>query len=200
MPSDKHVVTAADVAELFREAKAPVVPEGKLRDLADAMTMMAARYLYARQKIPPKPETLWQEAQHAADKLRVAVQKIIVGHTVWAEFFRQTGSLDRAVEQEAEVERLKRFLDELPDFVPPVPKGPLWPDPKTGKRPTTWHSEAELLLRLYRESVDPNAGASRMGPAVRFVDRVPAGGVGARGRSCSPAGLAGYVRRPRRAA
>jgi hypothetical protein len=31
-------------------------------------------------------------------------------------------------------------------------------------------------------------------------DRVPAGGVGARGRSCSPAGLAGYVRRPRRAA
>jgi DNA helicase-2/ATP-dependent DNA helicase PcrA len=34
----------------------------------------------------------------------------------------------------------------------------------------------------------------------KLIDRVPAGGVGARGRSCSPAGLAGYVRRPRRAA
>src|ERR1700732_192929 len=31
-------------------------------------------------------------------------------------------------------------------------------------------------------------------------DRAPGGGVGARGRSCSPADLAGYVRRPRRAA
>ena len=34
----------------------------------------------------------------------------------------------------------------------------------------------------------------------RWVDRAPQRGVGARGRPRSPAGLAGYVRRPRRAA
>ena len=99
----------------------------------------------------------------------MAVEKIIVGHTAWAEIFRQTGSSNRAVEQEAEVERLKHFLDKLPDFAPPVPKGPLWPDPKSGKLPTAWHHEAELLLSLYRAAVAPGAGVSRMGPAVRFI-------------------------------
>jgi hypothetical protein len=170
MPSDKHISTADDVAGLLRTARAPVPPVEELRELADAMTMMAARHLYApKQRNAPPSQTLWRGAQHAADKLRAAVQKVILGHMVWAEVFRQAGSLDRAAEQEAEAERQRRFIDELPEFTPLVPKGPLWPDPRTGKRPTAWHLEAQLLLRLYREGVDCHAGISRDGPAVRFI-------------------------------
>jgi hypothetical protein len=170
MPSDKHVVAAADVAELLRKARAPVPPDDKLRELADAMTMMAARYLYA--PAPPmarQPRTIWHKAQKALEKLRASIQVIIEYWEGCAAAFRQSGSAERAAECEAEAEECRRLLDALPDFLPPAPKGPLWADPKTGKRPTAFHLEAKLLLQLYRECVDGDAGVSRSGPAVRFI-------------------------------
>ena len=53
----------------------------------------------------------------------------------------------------------------------PIPKGPFWPDPKSGKRPLSWHLEATLLLQLYRRDVMAGARVSRDGPAVRFIQR-----------------------------
>jgi hypothetical protein len=171
MVSDTRVVTSSEVAELLRRAKAEAVPPERLRDLADAMTMMGARYCYARrqQDDTPKPDTVWHHAQRAANRLRAAVGQIIAVHIVWAEIYRHAGLLDRATEQEAEATRHKQFLDQLPEFAPPIPKDPLWPNPKTGKRLVAWHSEARLLLQLYRGAVKQGAGVWRDGPGVRFI-------------------------------
>jgi hypothetical protein len=168
MPSDKHVVTQGEVAELLKQAKAPGAPEEKLRDLSGAMTMMAARYLYATPRPSKRVHTIWHEAQAAADKLRDAVGVIIAFRKACADVWRQMGRPCLASECEAEAEELQQLLDGLPEFIV-VPQGPLWPDPKTGKRPTAWHLEAKLLLDLYGECVDPDTGISRQGPAVRFI-------------------------------
>jgi hypothetical protein len=50
-----------------------------------------------------------------------------------------------------------------------VPKGQLWRDPKTGKRPVAWHLEASLLYDRYRCNINPSAGAWREGPTLRFI-------------------------------
>jgi hypothetical protein len=137
----RHIVSVKEVATLLgkaaegggasatrrlQKAKVFVPPAEKLRDLADAMTMMGARYLYASRS-----------------------------RGAWALLTIKKGRL-RA-----------RRLRHMAQY--PVTKGPLWPDPKSGKRPIAWHCEAELLLEHYRRGVWPGAGIWRDGPTVKFL-------------------------------
>jgi hypothetical protein len=117
----------------LREAGAPVPrsPAEVLRDLADAMTMMAVRY-------PSRPASAW--ARPPAGKA-VSIRK------------------GRAGSIHLRHRHLRCALD--------LPKGPLWPDRASGKRPRIWHCELALLAKLYF-GANPGAGASRDGPAVRF--------------------------------
>ncbi len=63
-------------------------------------------------------------------------------------------------------------------------------------RPRSW-----VMLRALRQYLeDEGAELTEDAESLAELDRVPPNGVRARGRSRSPADLAGFVRRPRRAA
>lgn len=126
MPSDKHVVSVEELTGILCKAKAGVPSPKKLRDLADAMTMMGAHYLGTAKG----PRTVWAEITFRKGMLKARRP----GHMKW-------------------------HL---------VPKGPLWPNPRSGKRPLVWHLEAKLLLQLYRRDVK-TAGVWRDGPPMRFI-------------------------------
>jgi hypothetical protein len=141
MVSDRHIVSVDEVAELLRKAKAPVLPADALYDLADAMTMMGARYLYGRNNANIKPP--------GALVLTLKDGRMIAPRSQRAH---------------------SRALAQIRAKGLPLPQGPMWPDPKSGKRPSAWHLEAEFLWRLYCRDVNTAAGRWRDGPPLRFLE------------------------------
>jgi hypothetical protein len=118
MASDRHIVSVDEVAELLRKAKARVPPAENLRHLADAMTMMGARYLCGSSDAntkPPRPPMM---------VLTLKGGRVIAPRSQRAQ---------------------SRALTQIRTKGSPLPQGPQWPDPKSGKRPSAWHLEADCF-------------------------------------------------------
>jgi hypothetical protein len=141
MASDRHIVSVDEVAELLRKAKARVPPPENLHHLADAMTMMGARYLYHSSNANTKPPPMMV--------LTLKGGRVITPRSQRAR---------------------SRALAQIRTKGSPLPQGLLWPDPKSGKRPSAWHLEAKCLWELYRRDVNTAAGRWRDGPPLRFLE------------------------------
>jgi hypothetical protein len=175
----KVVVTPEQVAALFREANAPELTAESLRFRAVTMTNIAAHY---RKRAPGK-RTPQHRAQSAVDELRRVLPAIIedtsteltnfqefhlkqVQHAqtitqdkVLAESIAQIAA-DRVADLEEKLAAYRRIFDSLCNFD--------LPSPRPGDV-EIWHADAKLLLDIYRSVMGEDAGASRVGPAVRFI-------------------------------
>jgi hypothetical protein len=178
-PKTKPIITAADVAALFRDVGAPAPSAESLPYVIVTMRNIAAHY---RPK-PRQKRTAQDRAQDAVDELHRVLPAIIKDTstelTNFQEFHQkqvqhaQTVSQDKVLAEsiahiaanrvsdlEEKLAAYRRIFNSLCNFD--------LASPRPGDA-EIWHADAKLLLDIYRSVVGEDAGASRVGPAVRFI-------------------------------
>jgi hypothetical protein len=199
LPPGWKAVTEAKVAEMLRQAGAPepwIAPELACYALAQCInnplgyqTMLGGSDGIIEAKPKPK-RTEVHRARDAIDELlRVLPSVIAVYESNTAECFRVYSSSSREAERLRETQRIPQATFEILKQVLTLLKSL---PPRRRAKPW-WHFDAAKLFDIYRHTIDPSAGLSAGGPAVRFI-RKALGEIGYR-HLPNPSGIASALRR-----
>jgi hypothetical protein len=147
-------ITPDEWTELLRAAKAP-------EPWADPNAAQKFAAAITSRELDTLPRMAWDRARDAVDELRRVLPEMIRAREQTLERLAERGRSHYRIADtvRADTEALRLLQQALPE--PHV-----FALPRRGK---AWHIDAERLLLLYREHVNPKSGMTAKGRAVNFI-------------------------------